>query len=78
MHEGGVITGFYGIWRFEKQSRRVKPYCVMYTKIILSDIVRNSYITGARDVWHLLHRSPRALCPRVEGNKCHTSRVRVI
>ena len=25
--------------------------------------VCNSYITGARDVWHLLHRSTRALAP---------------
>ena len=25
---------------------------------------RNSYITGARDVWHLLHRSTRAHCAR--------------
>ena len=32
------------------------------------DIVCNSYIMGARDVWHLLHRSPRALRPRVECN----------
>ena len=40
--------------------------------------ISNSYITGARDVWHLLHRTPRALCPRVEGNKCHASRVRMI
>ena len=35
--------------------------------------ISNSYITGTRDVWHLLHRSPR-----VEDNKCHASRVRVI
>ena len=35
--------------------------------------ISNSYITGARDVRHLLHRSPRA-----EGNKCRASRVHVI
>ena len=31
----------------------------------------NSYITGARDVWHLLHQSPRVHVPMV--NKCHAS-----
>ena len=30
----------------------------------------NSCITGARDVWHLLHQSP--------SNKCHVSQVHVI
>ena len=39
----------------------------------------NSYNTGARDVWHLLHWSTRARSgPRAECNKCHASRVRVI
>ena len=47
-------------------------------RIHITQGICNSYVMGARDVWHLLHRSPRALCPRVEGNKCHASRVRVI
>ena len=39
----------------------------------------NSYITGTRDVWHLLHQSTRARSgPRAECNKCHASWVRVI
>ena len=41
--------------------------------------MRNSYITGVRDVWHLLHWSTRARSgPRAECNKCHTSRVIVV
>ena len=41
---------------------------------------RNSYITGARDVWHLLHvaKHEGAKRPSVEGNKYHASRARVI
>ena len=30
-------------------------------------IICNSYITGVRDVWHLLHRGPRALAPKGRG-----------
>ena len=43
---------------------------------ILIWAICNSYIMGARDVWHLLHRSTRARSgPRAECNKCHTFRV---
>ena len=35
-----------------------------YTKLVL---ISNSYITGARDVWHLLHQGPRALAPDGRG-----------
>ena len=36
---------------------------VKYLKVYIKLVVCNSYITGARDVWHLLHRSTRALAP---------------
>ena len=39
----------------------------------------NSYITGTRDVWDLVHQSMRARSgPRAECNKCHASLVPVI
>ena len=41
--------------------------------------VCNSYITGARDVWHLLHRSTRVQNGlRAECNICHASWAHVI
>ena len=39
----------------------------------------NSYITGARGCMAFIASEPEVACPRrVEVNKCHASRVRVI
>ena len=45
----------------------------------LASPLSNSYITGARDVWHLLHRSPRANARGLRAiNGIHPERARDI
>ena len=51
----------------------LSAYCrsiYRYKRMCLLTRLYGSYIMGAKDVWHLLHRSPRALC--------YASRVHVI
>ena len=61
-----------------------RNYDISFSIIILCNNfveapVCNSYITGARDLCDILHRSPRALCARGLSAICrHRSRVHVI
>ena len=37
-----------------------------------------SYNTGARDIWHIMHRKPEGEAPRAECIMCHVSRAHVL
>ena len=64
----------YGVyWPYDNLSRG-KVWKILNFFVHISNSYM--YITGARDVWHLLHLSTRAQSGlRAKCNKCHASRV---